>query len=234
MKAGRLKKISISVLITAVVVLLFFNLALATDVITNGTFDTNINGWDHSDNANGSVSWDDLVYGNAAGSIKNLSTTGRNLTYTSADSQYISTVINLADTVYLSLYWYKYSGVVEANRINILIDIIKPDNSTATIWSNTSVPTAGNFIEGTVADSNVSSFFDQTGNYYIKIAGDIKNGNDASAFAQFNLDDIILDVRTGSTNAPPTVVAGATQVSPDTVNRFGTDSTVISTDFNRL
>jgi uncharacterized protein YjbK len=33
-------------------------------------------------------------------------------------------------------------------------------------------------------------------------------------------------------NNTPTVVAGATQVSPDTVDRVGTDSTVISTDFN--
>ncbi len=203
----------------------------AADVITNGTFDTNLNDWNHSDNANGSVSLDNTNFGAGAGSIQNLSNTGRNTIYTCADSQYISTSITAGDSVFLSLWWYKYSGVADAGRLDVSIEITKPDLTLATIWSETSIPVANNSLTSTVTHFDVTSFFDQSGNYSIKILGDIKNGRNASAYGQFNLDDIILDVVSTGGNAAPQVTPGATAVSVSPVNRFGANTTVISTDF---
>ena len=219
-------------LIVCAFIALFSLPALAVDVITNGAFDSNISNWDHSDNGSGSVVWDNTIGGIGLGSIRNLSNTGRNITYTCIDSQYIATTINAADTVYLSLYWYKYSGAIAASNIDISIEITKPDNSTTVLWSNTAVPTADNFLEGTESNLDVSSFFDQPGNYYIKLVGNLKNGNNRNAYAQFNFDDIVLDVRQGSSNSPPTVTAGATAVSVSPVNRYGANTTTLSTDFN--
>ncbi|HWR82157.1 MAG TPA: cytochrome c3 family protein [Candidatus Deferrimicrobium sp.] len=205
----------------------------ATDVITNGTFNTNLTGWStRTVTSNGTRAWDNTIYGAAAGSMRYRTNTGRNLEFAAVDSQYIPTVIDPTDTVYLSLYWYKYSAALAANLDSIIVSVIRPNATEAILWSEGSRPGVNQSLSGNVTQLNVSSSFTLSGNYYIKIYGRVRTGNNSSAYVQLNVDDIVLDVRKPPVNNAPQVTAGATTAAPASVNRIGSGTTTLSANFS--
>jgi hypothetical protein len=210
----------------------FSSPALAVNVISNGTFDSDLADWEFEIiTAQGTRSWDNTVYGLNPGSIRYLTNTGRRQRLEVNDSTLTISPINSTDSVFLSFYWYKTAGGVNAQQATITASLILPDGSEQEVWTETTNPNAGQVLDGNVSNLDVTAFATQNGYYYLKFYINIRGGNDPGAWVQANLDDIILDVITQANNAP-TVVAGATQVVPDTVNRYGTNTTVISTDFN--
>jgi hypothetical protein len=205
--------------------------AQAADVVSNGTFDADLSGWlNNTTKTGGTRALDNTVFGNAAGSFRYQTTTGTRQEYEAADSTLLTSPINSTDQVLLSFYWYKTSVGAEPSRSDFVMSIVKPSGAEVELWSNSDAPTAGQVLDGNVVDSNVTSLFDETGNYYLKIYGWMRTDNRTSSSTQINLDDIIVDV-TGAGNNAPTVTPGATQVSVSPVNRFGTNTTTISADF---
>lgn len=219
------------------ITLLFFSFffistnIFSADVITNGSFDTDITtGWTNSSSGAGISYWDDIIFGNASGSASGITDTNRNRQFTFELSQSVGN-INSNDNVFLSFYWYKWSETVQASTNTMIIRIIKPAGDSTDIWTESTLPGANSSASGTITAQNVSSFFDQNGTYTIRLIGDIASGNDKNAFAKCNFDDVVLDVQAGA-NSIPAVISGATQVSITPVNRLGTNTTVISTVFS--
>ena len=97
----------ISTLIVLVLMLLATS-AYTADVMTYGTFDTDLTGWYYNVIlSDGTRAWDGSIYGLASGSIRYRTTNGRRNDYELYDSTYISTAINSDDNVYLSFYYRK-------------------------------------------------------------------------------------------------------------------------------
>ncbi|MBI5467308.1 MAG: hypothetical protein HY975_03825, partial [Candidatus Kerfeldbacteria bacterium] len=204
----------------------------AANVVTNGTFTTDLSGWStNTIVSSGTRAWDNTVFGAASGSIRYRSNNLANADYHVADSQYISTAINPAtDTVFLSLYWYKTAVTKNASYDSIFVSVRPVGGSETVIWSEVQKPNSGQVLSGNVTPLNVTASFSQSGNYYLKVRVHVKSGTQTS-YAQANLDDMVLDVRKPPPNSAPTVTAGSTTASPVSVNRIGTGTTTLTGNF---
>ncbi|MEN8008345.1 MAG: hypothetical protein ABFS42_15120, partial [Candidatus Krumholzibacteriota bacterium] len=209
-------------------VLLVGTPALAVDVVPNGTFDTDLSSWTHTPIQNNGTRSHDTFHG---GSLK-YEVTGRRITYEGNDVTTLNGTINSTDTVKLSFYWYKSAALRIPQLHDIYLYAVLPGGGgDVELWNNISMPGADSFIDGTVTDLDVSNLFTADGTYELKIYHNMRSGSHLSAQTQFNIDDIVLDVQVATNNAPA-VTAGATQVSVSPVNRFGANTTAISTVFS--
>ena len=98
----------------ACLVLLMLNgsFAWAADVVPNGIFNTDLSGWTPTIlQSNGTIAWDNTVYGLNPGSMRFRTNTGRNLTFEAENVTTLSSSINSGDTVTLSFYWFKTAVV---------------------------------------------------------------------------------------------------------------------------
>jgi len=214
-------------------VMLLVNIAGSTNALSNGTFDSDISGWTETVvRPDGTRAWDGTVYGNAPGSIRYRTLSGNRIEYRLTDRSATAFSINSTDSVTISFYWYKTATDLGTDRAELSVNLILPGGTSTPIWSDTQAPSGGQVIDGNFPTTDISNLCTADGIYEIELSIRIVTARNSTGYVQANFDDIILDVVAGQTNAPPTVVAGATAVSPDTVNRFGTDSTVISTIFN--
>ncbi len=222
-------------IIVATALLLLLSLlplsANAADLITNGTFPSDISGWTPAPSGSGNVQWDGTAgaSGAGAGSVQIITDIGRNQQIVGSVSQSLGT-INATDAVTLSLHWYKEGGPSGVKGHVMYARIIRPAGDSIDIWSDASEPGVSSSLQGDVVNLNVSSFFNGNGTYTLRLVGDLSGGNDMSGFAQANFDDVILDV-VGAANAAPTITGGATTVSPASINRIGANTTTISADF---
>ncbi|MEE9555472.1 MAG: hypothetical protein V3W18_14395 [candidate division Zixibacteria bacterium] len=204
----------------------------ATDALPNGTFDTDISGWTVDiTGPDGTRQWDDVVFGNASGSIRYRTLSGSRQEYRLTDSSSTTFSVNSTDSVTLAFYWYKTATDLGANRADMTVDLFLPSGASQQIWNDTQAPSGGQVIDGNYPTTDISSLCTETGIYKIQLVIRISTERNSTGYVQANFDDILLDVVSGAVNNPPTVVAGATQVVPDTVNRYSTNTTVISTDF---
>jgi len=202
-------------------------------VVPNGSFDTDLSNWTHTTvQSRGTSAWDNTVFGNSPGSLRYLTEAGRRLTYEAHEITTLSGTIASTDTVNLSLWWRKTATVANSSICDIIVSIILPGGGPEVeIWSDLQTPNAGQVLGGTnTGNIDVSSFFTATGTYELKVYGQLRNGNDGAATVQWNVDDIVLDVVSAANNAPA-VTAGATQVSPTTVETTSNGTTTISTTF---
>ena len=183
-----------------------FTPVLAANVLTNPSFTGGTTGWTLS-----TAIYDSAIYQDSAGSVANKSPIGRNLTSTGTATQTISTTIIGGSTVYLNFYWAKQC--VTVNCANNQIDINIISGTTNTVWTDTSMPTAGSMTAWQqVSNYNISSYFATTGTYQIQISLYGRNGNDKAAQAIGWTDNFNLDV------IPPTVTTGTTGTQVSTVN----------------
>ena len=190
----------------------------AADVITNGTFDTDITtGWTNSSSGSGSLTWNSFN----GGSVQGLTGNGSNILFSFVLEQSIGT-INSTDNVFLSLYWYKWSEAIQAANNSIVVKIIKPSGDSVEIWSDLTIPSTNSSLSGNVTTSDISSFFDISGTYTLKIVSDLESGTDINAFAQSNLDNIVLDVQPATSNQPPVV----TDIPNQTISEGGTFTSI--------
>lgn len=234
MKTQYILKRTLTILTLAGLVLLGAQNARAVDVVTNGTFDTDITtGWtDASVGTRGSTLYDDVNYGAGPGSFGITTDKRRNASFTGIISQSIGTV-NATDNVTLSLYWRKYSESSQASLNTMIVRLIRPSGDSVDIWTNSSIPTANNTTTGNEISLPVSSSFNTTGSYTIRLVADLTTPNDNNAIAQANFDDVVIDVQ-AVTNQAPTLTAGTTSASLASLNRIGASTTQLSADFTDL
>ena len=186
---------------------------LATNVLTNPSFTGGSTGWTLS-----TAIYDSAIYQDSAGSVANKTTVGRNLTSTGTVTQTISTTIIGGSTVYLNFYWAKQC--VSVNCTNNQIDINIISGTSNTVWTDTTIPSAGSMTAWQqVSNNNISSYFTTTGTYQIQISMYGRNGNDKAAQALAWVDNMNLDV------TPPNVTVGTTgtqisQVEEGTNNAY--------------
>jgi len=166
--------------------------ARATNYLINPSFTGNANNWSLS-----TSTYDSSKYQDSAGSVKTQTSAGRNNVAAGSASQTISTNIGSADTVQLSLYWSKQCVSVTCATNDISVDIAKPSapSTWVTIWSDMSTPSAGNPTSWTGPSSlDVSSYFNETGQYNIRLYANLKNGNDKNAQSLAWFDNVNLNI----------------------------------------
>ncbi len=218
--------------LTAVLLLAMSQGTLAADVVPNGTFDTTLTPWVNTTlTANGSRVLDSAVFGQNPSSFSYVTTSGRRKNYAASDVTTLTGTINSTDSVFLSFYWYKTAAAITADRNLLSLAIVLPGGGETELWNENTSPTAGQLLDGNVVALDISSHFTENGVYQLKIIGDIRSGNNMSATTQFNLDDIVVDVQSAANN-PPSITTGATAVSVSPVNRYGVETTVLSTTFS--
>jgi parallel beta-helix repeat protein len=208
---------------------------VSTDAITNGSFVSNTNNWAFSIvSGSPTGSWDSAGYANG-GCAKISSEVGRSKVGQGYWGQAISTTVYTGSTVKLSYAWKKGYARVAPSQQNIYITIVKPDASTVDIDSQLGSPGAYDTWY-TVSEKDVSSFFDQTGTYQIRLRYDYKTGSNSSAQAIVWFDEVKLTV---AVSTKPTIelsptslafnaVQGGTNPLPQTVTVTNTGS-VLST-----
>jgi len=170
--------------------------ARAANYLTNPSFTGGTTGWTLT-----TFAYDSAYYQDSAGSVKLATAVGRNKTATGNVAQTISTNINSTDTVLLSHYWSKQCVAVNCAEQDIRVEIAKPSAPTTwvAIWSDTSSPAFGSATAWAGPSGlDVSSFFDETGEYLIRLYADIKGGNNASGQALAWFDNAGLDVTTAA------------------------------------
>jgi hypothetical protein len=170
------------------------NYARAANYITNPSFTGGITSW-----TNNALTYDSTYYQDTAGSISGVTEVGRNKALTGDLSQTISTTINSADTVKLSLSWSKQCVSATCTTNDIRIEIEKPSapGTWVSIWSDTSTPAAGSATSWTGPSAqDVSASFDETGSYNIRVYMDLRNPNNGSAQSLAWIDNINLDIVT--------------------------------------
>lgn len=169
---------------------------LASNYLTNPSFTSGATGWTLT-----TITYDSSYYQDSAGSVKTATAVGRNKATTGYAEQTIGTNINTTDIVELSLYWSKQCVAVACAKNTINIDITKPSapDTWVTIWSDASTPPAGDATSWAgPSNLDISSSFDETGEYKIRVYADLKNVNDANAQSLAWFDNLNLDVTTVS------------------------------------
>lgn len=174
----------------------FSRMALAANYLTNPSFTSGTTGWTLT-----TTVYDASYYQDSAGSVMTATAVGRNTMGTGAAEQTISTNINSSDIVELSIYWSKQCLDIVCVKNSTSVDIAKPSapSTWITIWSDDTIPAVGSPTAWAGPSGlNVSSFFDETGEYKIRVYADLKNGNSKNAQSLAWLDNLNLDVTTAS------------------------------------
>ncbi|GMX58425.1 MAG: hypothetical protein MCSN_0790 [Candidatus Microsyncoccus archaeolyticus] len=172
----------------------------ATNYLSNPSFTSGTTNWTLS-----TMTYNSSYYQDSAGSVELQTAAGRNNTATGYARQTISTNIEAGSTVNLSLYWSKQCVAVNCTTNTVQVDIIKPSSSQVTIWSDATIPSYGSPTSWTgPSNLNVSSYFDETGQYQIQVYASLRNGNNKSAqslawFDNLNLDVTPLNITTSTT-----------------------------------
>ncbi|MEM2907884.1 MAG: hypothetical protein QXP65_01590 [Candidatus Hadarchaeales archaeon] len=191
------KSTTTSILVVAIVLAATISaVAAGVDVIINGSFVSDTTSWTFVKVAgNPTGSWDSAGYLNG-GCAKTSSEVGRNKAGQAYWQQTISTIIQANSTVTLSYAWKKgYAGVAPA-QADLYVTAVKPSGATVDLDSKLGAPQAWNTWY-TVSDKDVSSHFDETGTYTIRLRFVYKTGNNKSAQAIAWFDEVKLLV------APP-------------------------------
>lgn len=168
------------------------DVSYAANYLTNPSFTGGTTGWTLT-----AATYDSSYYQDSAGSLKTDTTVGRNKFLDGIASQSISTSINSTDTVLLSLYWSKQcvSSACRDNSIRVEIEKPSAPDVWVVVWSDTSIPAAGSATAWTGPSGlDVSSYFDESGNYNIRVYMYVRNANDNNAQSMAWVDNIILDV----------------------------------------
>lgn len=193
---------------TALSLFLLAGSLLGAQALTNGTFQTNLNGWTNYGPTNNTRVWD--AAGQANGGALRIEALGRK---TGGDNGVQQTVnVTAGATVTLSFYWKKDWAVAAPNPHTLYVDILKPNALTVRLWEDTNVIQGGAW---TFVTLDVTASFDLTGAYDLMLGADYKNGNDNAAATYGWFDEVILDVVAG--NAAPT----ATVTNPANGSNIG-------------
>lgn len=180
--------------------------AQATNYLTNPSFTGGTTGWTLT-----TTVYDSTYYQDTAGSVKTATAVGRNTSGTGSAEQTISTSIESGSTVLLSHYWSKQCVAVNCTKNTIQVDIAKPSAPTTwvTVWSDTSIPAFGSATAWTgPSNLDVSSNFNETGQYNIRLYADLTNGNSKTAQSLAWFDNLNLDVTPPSGTLTVDIVDG--------------------------
>jgi hypothetical protein len=228
------KSLSILFIIFTNIILLASS-GFTADVISNGNFSSGTTDWTHVDVALTTTMSSDGTLGNPSPSLKGLTGEGDNEDYEFYHEQTISTTINSTDSVFLS-FWVRREAISSATGASYTtrVDIKKPSGGVVTLWEVTAInfAQAGVGYTDQVTDSLVSSHFDESGTYDIRLysilgIANINPKRDPLASAQVNWDNIVLDVRTPAVNQPPVV----TDIPNQSVSEGSTFTTITLDDY---
>ena len=162
------------------------------NVITNSYFEYDSSNWSFATVAGSPTgNWESTGY--SRGGSVNIAKTGSLKDGEGYWEQNISTLIPADSEVKLQYAWKKCYANAFPQQEDIYITIVKPDDTTVDIASETGAP--GSYDKWYwMKDINVSSHFDQTGEYKLRLRYDYKTGNDAAASASGWFDIIKLEV----------------------------------------
>jgi len=220
----------------------------AGNVVTNGSFNGDYNGWTLSAGATVSVAYDPSGYSgtingipSAGGSVTLSTPVGRNETATGYLYQTVD-ITAPGSTVMLYFAWREGYAATTPATVDVSVVIKRlSDSQTTTAWSESVAPGSQSTWsvegEGSGVGSpsviDLSSFMSQTGQYEIQLTVNLKNGNNKNAQTFVWFDEIQLDVSSNDTT-PPVVTWQSTSpgaISP--ANGDGTnDSTVVTYDID--
>ncbi|XOA42852.1 MAG: IPT/TIG domain-containing protein [Candidatus Nealsonbacteria bacterium] len=161
--------------------------------------------------------YDSTRYQDTAGSVRTETAVGRNKTAAGFAEQTISTNIESGSGVELSLYWSKQCVAIDCALNTVRADITKPSDPVTwiTIWSDASIPAFGEPTAWTaLSNYNVSSNFDETGQYKFRLYADLKNVKDEFAQSLAWFDAVIFDV---TPPAATTIIANGTDPGNSTI-----------------
>ncbi|NIO44539.1 MAG: hypothetical protein GTN36_03230 [Candidatus Aenigmarchaeota archaeon] len=163
-----------------------------------GTFNTStqLNGWNENEvDIDGDLmdnSPDTSVYRIGGGSLIGLTFVGRNKDWSGEYVYRNTTLINSGLTVQLNLSWRKSYSSITPTRYDMYVRIMHPNGTVFTVWSDSSA--TWNTWKDVFQD--VSSYFDASGEYEIRLECDLRNGNDKNAQTMCWFDEVFLEVST--------------------------------------
>ena len=169
-----------------------------------GSFNTTteFNAWNVvGDNANGGYSHDTRTYFAGGGSLTGQSAAGDGISWFGEAMNLSTLPIESGLPVFLNLSIRKGSRVRSPVYHNMTVALIKPSGALFYIWEDSSL-TENTWLS---SSTDVSSFFDETGVYQVRLGCDMINGAHKNALTQCWFDEVTLDVRTITDNTPPTI-----------------------------
>ncbi len=214
MLAQRVWKYSIFVILLVVSILLVF----AYMAVENGDFTTNLNNWTEVETTNptlGQTLWDSSGSPNGTGGALRMETTiGRRNEWEGYRYQNITNVL-ANSTVYLSFDWKgDYRATASQAYFDLYVDILRPGGNITTVWTTGAPVLWGTWYS--IIGLDVSSVFNATGNYSLRLRSHLRSGNDGSAQTLSYWDVVNLNV------TPPDITPPAVNLSEPGNNAWHT------------
>ncbi|HCH00216.1 MAG: hypothetical protein A2074_01995 [Candidatus Aquicultor primus] len=172
--------------------------AVASQLIVNGSFEKNLGEWQVNEVTKGAVfQWDEA--GADGGAL--FKTTGRSRRGETQASQNKWVHIESGSRGLLKFSWKKNWSAILPVQHKVYINLIKPDQTVASVWSN---KTLLNDNTWRIESLDISSFLDQKGQYSLVMGVTFENGkaNNATTYAWF--DDVSLEVSNSMLKGPKT------------------------------
>ncbi|MBS3909783.1 MAG: Ig-like domain-containing protein [Actinobacteria bacterium] len=174
--------------------------AAASQVIVNGSFEKDLGEWRVREVTKGAVfQWDEAGAGADGGAL--FKTTGRSRRGETQASQNKWVHIESGSRGLLRFSWKKNWSAILPIEHKVYVNLIKPDQTVASIWSN---KTLLNDNTWRVESIDVSRFLDQKGQYSLVVGASFENGkaNNAATYAWF--DNVSLEVSNSMLKGPKT------------------------------
>ncbi len=183
--------------------------AHADQLVLNGDFKSDLSNWEPRELTKGiTTSFDGAGFEN--GGSLGFTISGRRSRGESSARQRITVPIKAGSTGKIEFAWRKNWTTILPLEQRIYINLIKPDNSSVTVWTNRHVLNDNTWVTESV---DISQYLDQTGGYHISVGAAFENGNAREAVTYAWFDSIKLDIAMGLSSAPQTSFLNPTGAS---------------------
>jgi len=174
--------------------------ANADQLILNGDFKSDLGNWRPQELTKGiNISFDGAGFENGGGLGFTIS--GRRSRGESFAKQRITVPIQAGSTGKIEFVWRKNWTSILPLEQRIYINLIKPDNTSVTVWANRQVLNDNTWATESV---DISQYLNQTGDYHISLGAAFENGNAREAVIYAWFDSVKLDIAMGLSSGPQT------------------------------
>jgi len=204
------------VLATGLLCVIFANFSMAANVITNGTFNGNLDNWTLSKAASSSTD-DGVLYNTDTATADG---TGCMRGQTRLEATWVGnatqnfTVNSGVISANLNFTWRKWALADASRKHDIKVELIDPGSTTRYTWTDTATKGVGTGSWNVQSNIDVKSNIQAgtTGSWTIKISWDLQAGKD-KGYCGADFDDISLDITCDTT--PPTTTVSVDPTNPD-------------------
>jgi hypothetical protein len=176
------------------------------EMIINGDFALNLSNWTVDKNTLDSLAWHDSGAAPQNGCVRGY-TSGSEDAGTGNIYQTFSSNTNPSSAT-LAYKWRKRAeGSKTPDKQDITVQLIRPNNTVAWSWTNTTKVSAGVTTVWYSESKDVTSYIDATGTWKIKLIWDLDNPSGGSSKTVADFDDISLDITEagGDNNTAPSI-----------------------------